>query len=200
MNREEYMSELNKRMQGASESEIADAIAYCEEYFNEAMDDDKAIEDLGSPAKFAAQCKAESVIRQTGEDFSQHKPQSMLKAIVMITAGIFALPIALPLVLVAFLLILMFFIVFFILMIAGVMMVAACGYAVLISIISGCFHAQGVGDIFCSLGAALIFLGIGILAVLGTRLLIKRLLPYAVQQLSQFYHRHKEGGKQYEIN
>ena len=198
MNREEYLNELKKRMNGLSETEIADAVAYCEEYFDEAMDDERAMEDLGAPAKFAAQCKAESVIRQTNEESVDHKPRSMIKAIVMIMSGIFALPIAVPLLLVAFLLVLIFFILFFVLILTGVMAIAACGYAVIISVVGGLFSAQGIGDILCSIGASLVFLGVGIMAVLITQLMIKKLLPYVVQRLSQFYHRHKEGGNQYE--
>lgn len=200
MNREQYINELKKRMHGMSEAEIADAAAYCEEYFDEAMDDEKAMSDLGTPAKFAAQLKAESAIRQTNnETLTDQRPRSMMKAIVMIMAGIFALPIAVPLLFVALTLILLFFVLFFILMIVGIILIAACAYAVIISVVGVWFHAQGIGDILCSIGVALIFLGVGIAAVLLTQLLVKKLLPYVVQRLSQFYHHHKEGGKPYEF-
>lgn len=200
MNREQYINELKKRMHGMSEAEIADAVAYCEEYFDEAMDDEKAMSDLGTPAKFAVQLKAESAIRQTNnETVTDQRPRSMMKAIVMIMAGIFALPIAVPLLFVALTLILLFFVLFFILMIVGIILIAACAYAVIISVVGVWFHAQGIGDILCSIGVALIFLGVGIAAVLLTQLLVKKLLPYVVQRLSQFYHHHKEGGKPYEF-
>ncbi len=200
MNREEYINELKKRMSGMSETEIADAVAYCEEYFDEAMDDEKAAADLGTPAKFAAQLKAESAIRQTNNVvLSDQKPQSMMKAIVMIMAGIFALPIAVPMLFVAFALMLTFSLLFFILIITGIILIAVCAYVVIISVVSVWFHAQGIGDILCSVGLALIFLGVGIVAVLVTKLMVKKLLPYIVQRLSQFYHRHKEGGKQNEF-
>lgn len=196
MTSEEYIAELQRHMHGMSEEEIADAIAYCREYFADAMNDEKAVADLGTPAKFAAQAKAEAVIRQTGSDTSTQKPQAMMRTIMMIAAGIFALPIALPLLFAALILLLVLVILIFTFILVGGVFVVACGYAAIASLLGVWFYAGGVGDTFCHLGAALLFLGAGILSWLGTKWTINKLLPYIIDRLSQFYHRHKARRKQ----
>ena len=81
---------------------MEDAVSYCEEYFEEAGDgnDQQVIDDLGTPAQFAAQLKAERSIRQEQQHRNHRRgnnPNSSLKNAGMIILGICALPIALPL-------------------------------------------------------------------------------------------------------
>ena len=102
MKKAEYIAELKRRLANFSPSEVEDAVSYCEEYFEEAGDgnDQQVIDDLGTPAQFAAQLKAERSIRQEQQHRNYRRgnnPNSSLKNAGMIILGICALPIALPL-------------------------------------------------------------------------------------------------------
>ena len=102
MKKAEYIAELKRRLANFSPSEVEDAVSYCEEYFEEAGDgnDQQVIDDLGTPAQFAAQLKAERSIRQEQQHRNHRRgnnPNSSLKNAGMIILGICALPIALPL-------------------------------------------------------------------------------------------------------
>lgn len=64
MSKQEYIHQLKAKLKGLDEKEIEDAITYCEEYFDDAGEgnEEQVIKDLGTPGKFAAQLKAESII------------------------------------------------------------------------------------------------------------------------------------------
>ena len=66
MSKQEYIHQLKAKLKGLDEKEIEDAITYCEEYFDDAGEgnEEQVIKDLGTPGKFAAQLKAESIIRE----------------------------------------------------------------------------------------------------------------------------------------
>ena len=53
MTRGTYLRELKKNLSSLSEAEIADAIAYYSNYFDDANDDQKVINELGTPAELA---------------------------------------------------------------------------------------------------------------------------------------------------
>lgn len=59
MNRAEFMAKLRDALAGLPEEERMNALRYYEEYFDDAEDEAKAIADLGSPEKVAAQILAE---------------------------------------------------------------------------------------------------------------------------------------------
>lgn len=106
MKKAEYIAELKRRLANFSPSEVEDAVSYCEEYFEEAGNgnDQQVIDDLGTPAQFAAQLKAERSIRQEQQHRGYRRgnnPNSSLKNAGMIILGICALPIALPLLIAA---------------------------------------------------------------------------------------------------
>ena len=84
MKKAEYIAELKRRLANFSPSEVEDAVSYCEEYFEEAGDgdDQQVIDDLGTPAQFAAQLKAERSIRQEQQHRNYRRgnnPNSSLK-------------------------------------------------------------------------------------------------------------------------
>ena len=103
MNKEQYIEELKQRLNGMDDCDIKDAIDYCEEYFDEAGEgnEQEVINDLGTPAKFAAQIRAESTIRRasskTRKSNQRTTANSSLKNLGIILVGVCALPIALPL-------------------------------------------------------------------------------------------------------
>jgi len=198
MLREEYIKELRSRLRGLNESEIEDAITYCEEYFNEAESEEKAIEDLGTPAKFAAQLKADAACKTSKDPNAYQRPRSMLKTCLVIMAGIFALPIALPFLLLVAILIFVFGIVLFVFVLCGFVMIAAMFYAAIMTFVAAFTYGQGAGDVLMHFGVSLICLGLGILAVIMVHLFMKVIIPSFIRSISNFYERHK-GGRRNEI-
>lgn len=192
MNREEYTKELKKRLEGLDENDIADAIAYCEEYFNEAESEEAAIKELGAPAKFAAQLKAEAAIKEVNGDVT-HKQPSSIKSLFWIIMGICALPIALPLALTAASLVLVFFILLFVFIMLAVVLFATCIYTAIASVISGFMNITAPADLITHIGFSLICIGVAGLCFLLSYTLIKKALPFFIERLSSFYHNHKGG-------
>lgn len=194
MNREEYTKELKKRLEGLDENDIADAIAYCEEYFNEAESEEAAIKELGAPAKFAAQLKAEAVIKEAkGEN--QRKQSSAIKSLFWIIMGICALPIALPLALTAAILVFVFFILLFVFITVAIVLFVTFIYTAIASVVFGLMNINAPADLITHIGFSLICIGVAGLCFLLSYTLIKKALPFFIQMLSSFYHRHKGGIK-----
>ena len=132
MKKAEYIAELKRRLANFSPSEVEDAVSYCEEYFEEAGDgnDQQVIDDLGTPAQFAAQLKAERSIRQEQQHRNHRRgnnPNSSLKNAGMIILGICALPIALPLLFAAIAVMFALVITVFALGVAGIVSFASDG-------------------------------------------------------------------------
>ena len=61
MNRQEFMNQLERLLSDVPEAERQDALAYYEDYFDEAGPEQEAqvIQDLGSPGRVAATIKAD---------------------------------------------------------------------------------------------------------------------------------------------
>lgn len=62
MNKEQYIEELKKLLEGLDPKEIEDAVRYCEEYFDEACSNgvEDVEKDLGTPQQFAQKIKNET--------------------------------------------------------------------------------------------------------------------------------------------
>ena len=70
MTRGTYLRELKKNLSSLSEAEIADAIAYYSNYFDDANDDQKVINELGTPAELA-----QMIIEKSQKHLAQVKNQ-----------------------------------------------------------------------------------------------------------------------------
>lgn len=197
MCREEYIKELRMRLAGLPQAEIEDAVSYCEEYFQEAEDEHKVMEGLGTPAKFAAQIKAESAIRVSENPNNFRRPHSMMKSFFMIFGGICALPIALPLLMVVIILIFILALVIGILLFTGFIIGAAFIVAAIISMVRGFFYFGAPGDMIVHMGISLIFFGVGILGCLLVYTMVRSVVPWFMNKISSFYHRHKKGAGNY---
>lgn len=192
MNREEYTEDLKKRLEGLDENDIADAIAYCEEYFNDAESEEAAIKELGAPAKFAAQLKAEAVIKEAkGEN--QRKQSSAIKSLFWIIMGICALPIALPLALTAAILVFVFFILLFVFITVAIVLFVTFIYTAIASVVFGLMNINAPADMITHIGFSLICIGVAGLCFALSYTLIKKALPFFIERLSSFYHNHKGG-------
>lgn len=202
MKKDEYLAELKQRLSQFSKAEMEDALSYCEEYFEEAGEgnEEQVIADLGSPAQFVAQLKAEKSIRQEQHrkyDRKNRANQSSLKNAVMIILGICALPIALPLLIALIALIAALFITVLALGLAGVVSFASIFVSGFPLLISAVYHYQEAGDAWIAAGGGLLCIGLGILLSLLFLSLIRAVLPAFTKALTWLYDKAK-GGRRHE--
>jgi uncharacterized membrane protein len=99
----EFMAELERQLARVADHEREEAIAYYNEYFDEAGPENEArvIEELGSPVRVAAQIKADAAVKGMGAAGAPPVRKGM-STIGLVILGILALPVALPLVFAAF--------------------------------------------------------------------------------------------------
>lgn len=200
MTKIEYINRVKQNLLSLSEEEREDAIQYLQEYFEEAgVENEKQVmEELGAPAKYAAQIKAESAIRTSNNSNKTYKSQtnSNLKTGLMIAGGIFALPIALPLLLVIIALLFTVAILIFTLVFVAVVIAVAC----MITAIPLLFTSFGMftvsfGDGLVSLGSSLALIGLSILVVLGFSMFFSRFIPWFINVMARLFHKLKGGKK-----
>lgn len=196
MNKEAYIRELQQRLSGLNRQEIEDAITYCEEYFEEAESEQKAMEDLGSPAKFAAQIKAEAAIKNTNQN-EHRRPRSGMRSIWSILLGICALPFALPLVLTAIILVVTLVIVMVAILLSMVIGVISFFIFSIPNLFISLFSFSIGQASFISLGVSLLGLGGALLCIILAYYLIQKLIPLCIRCISRLYEKAK-GGKHHE--
>lgn len=184
MNAEQYLDLVRAGLEGIDVQETEDAIAYLSEYFEEAGKDheQEVIEELGSPAKYAARIRADLLVdelppihsipphvpssenkenmEQTVET-SDHPSKRRWKKVGTILLGILALPLAIPLaaavlilILAALLLLVMIFLMGAMIVLCGGAFCLAAIYA-MISTLSSSLYTS----LFC-LGVALCAAGV----------------------------------------
>lgn len=201
MRKEEYIHELRARLQGAQTTEIEEAIRYCEEYFDEAGENNvqQVIDDLGMPSKFAAQIKAEATIRRVSKgvdkEDSRKNTKSLLKSLLIILVGICALPIALPLLVALMILLLALFIIFIAFIFIGAVAIGAAVLAGIPMIFSGIFHSSNIGDASMMIGAGLLSIGLGIILALIAYFIVVIGLPMFTKGATCIYNKAKKGGR-----
>ena len=191
MRKDEYIAELKHRLAGFSASDMEDAVSYCEEYFEEAGEgqEQQVIDDLGSPARFAAQLKAERSIRKN--------PNSSLKNAGMIILGICALPIALPLMLAVVAVIFALIITVLALGVAGIASFASILITGIPLLASAVTNYQTAGNAWIAGGGGLLCIGLGLLLSILFFTLIRSVLPAFTNALTRLYHK-AQGGRRHE--
>lgn len=175
MNRSEFFKKLEQGLLKVSKEEREAAVDYYNEYFDDAGEENeqKVIEELGSPAQIAARIKADSAVKKLSED-TKPSMKKGISAVWWVILAIFAAPIALPLaigaaalafgilaVLVGIIIALIISVVAF--FITGVLVVAS-GIAVIATSIPTAIFTIGVGT--AVLGGTIL---IGILVMLAAR-------------------------------
>lgn len=202
MSKGEYIAELRSRLRDLSDGEIEDAISYCEEYFEDAgiENEQQVIEELGSPAKFAAQIRAEAVIRQKenrSEINRDKNPKTSMKNVVVIFLGICALPLALPLAFAAIVLFFAFVLVIISLLFATIVSVGAIIIAGVPLIISGISNIGNPGNALVAFGGGCLSIGLGLLLFIMFIYIIGMLIPAFLKAVTRLYNKAR-GGKRYE--
>lgn len=199
MRKEDYIIELTSRLNGLTQEESDDAISYCTEYFDDAGEgnEEQVIEDLGMPAKFAAQMKANSVIRDNQNKSSKGKKQekSSVKNIVVIILGICALPIALPLLFALMVVVFALFVTLGALLFAGIVTVIAVLFSGIPLVVNGFMNFSTPENALIAIGGGLLCVGIGMFLLLFLYHLIKTIIPAFTRAVTRLYHRALEGKK-----
>ena len=103
MNRADYMAALRRALSVLPEEERANALRYYEEYFDDAgpENETKAIEELGEPAKVAAQILAdyrELTAVPPAQPIKEKRRWRGISPLLLIVLVLLAIPIGLPLV------------------------------------------------------------------------------------------------------
>lgn len=201
MDKREYLAQLASHLKDLANDEFEDAMHYVEEYFDEAGIDNeqRVIDELGSPAKYAAQIKASSSIKENiREPRRAVKPSSGIKTVWYIIAGICALPIALPLLAVVVAFIFAFLaIVFAIIVTIIAITFAAYVSAIPLFISSFPLFAVSVPSGFMALGASIVLLGIAIFVTSLVIMIFSHFIPWVIRVLSNLFNSLK-GGRRYE--
>ncbi len=196
MNREEYMKLLKKQLRKLPKEDFDKAVAYYEEYFNEAgaENEKQAIEDLGSPKE-----AAEQIIRDIAINNTKKRAGGVKKRMDAVWVGllaVFAAPVALPillaLLLILFVLVLLAFVFVFCVFVAGASLIVAGpltivgGFAVI---------TESIAAGLCCFGYGLTGIGVGLLLIYAMYHLCRLL----VNKLIQLFGRMAEkGGKNHE--
>lgn len=174
MNKIEFMEELTVQLSQIDPQERADAIAFYNEYFDEAgaENEQNVIEELGSPAQVAAQIKADAAVKEIRSETPPVKKG--ISAIWVVILGILALPVAFPLILIAGLLAFALLAVVAALIFTFIVVIAAFLFAGIMVI------AAGIGVLFIVPAVGIFYLGCG-LAVIGISIVAAALAVIIVQ-------------------
>jgi uncharacterized membrane protein len=178
MNRAEFIAELRKRLRKLPQDEQDNAIAYYEEYLDEAgpEGEQEALAGLGSPAQVAAELISGYAIKNVAAEPGE-QASGGLRTLWIVLLAVFALPVALPLAIAAaavvFSLLLCVFFVCLTLLITAIGLavagVAMAGFGTL------SLFAFPIEALFC-LGLGLVALSVGTALLLATIWLSRKIL------------------------
>ncbi|MDD3167887.1 MAG: DUF1700 domain-containing protein [Eubacteriales bacterium] len=175
MNRSEFFKNLEQGLTRVPKEERDAALDYYHEYFDDAgpENEQKVIDELGSPAQIAARIKADSAVKNLGGD-AKPSMKKGISAVWLVILAIFAAPIALPLAIGAAALAIGLLAALIGVVIALIVSVAAFfigGIAVI---------ASGIAVIATSVPVAIFSIGVGLLT-LGLSILIGILVVLAAR-------------------
>lgn len=185
MNKQEYLDQLRKKLKGFEEEEVKSALVYCEEYFEEAQDEQQVMQDLGTPSKFVAQLKAESII-------SKKEKQGSFHSIWILILGICSLPITVPL---AFSLIVFIFCICIVLGCIFVSLVLCFFSAAIVGgvmLVTAIYHSSFDGNMLVLVGGGIICIGLTLLLVCAICETIQKFSIWGTKIVSFLYQKVKE--------
>lgn len=164
MNRQEYMRELKEKLRRLPKSDYERAIAYYEEYFDEAGSENEmqAIEDLGSPDEAASQIICDIAVNNTKQPRAGVKKG--MKALWVGILAVFAAPIALPILLVILAICMVLLVLIAVLLLCFLVVGAVVMISGPISLIAGLgILTKDFAAAICCAGYGFIGIGIGFL-------------------------------------
>lgn len=190
MNRASYLKKLRGKLQRLPAHEIDAALAYYEEYFDEAGEENEqhVIQQLGSPSHVASQIMADYALKDLEATSTSTKKN--VSAIWLIILAIISAPLSLPLLVVAIALIFSFGAVIFSVIIAIIATVCSIFFAGIVALISGFFIlTQDWQTALLFMGIGFIVTGLGILIFPIVGRLIKKIVVVCVEALGRLFHK-----------
>ena len=174
MNKNDFIKELEHCLRHLPKEDREDAIAYYEEYIGDmGLDDYEDVTvKLGTPKEVAKSILENCTAKAVEEQKENRTVKGSGKVIWLVILGIFSLPLSLPFAITVFALALALVIVVFSLLFAF----GVTGLALVTGGIFGLFKAfflGGLATIAIGCGTALIMVGVGIFAIIGTVELFK---------------------------
>lgn len=175
MNRSEFFKRLEQGLIKVSKEERDAALDYYNEYFDDAgvENEQKVMEELGSPVQIAARIKADSAVKRL-EGETKPSMKKGISAVWLVILAIFAAPIALPLAIGAAGLAIGLLAALIAVVIALVVSVAAFFISGVVVVVAG------IAVIATSVPAAIFSIGVGLL-VLGVSILLGILVVLAAR-------------------
>ena len=160
------MAELSSQLSRIDAQERAEAIAFYNEYFEDAgvENEQSVIKELGSPSKVAAQIKADVAVKEIQTDNPSLK--TGIYAIGALILGICALPVALPMFIIVATLIFALLVTVGALAFAFVMIVGAFLFTGIVLV------AIGIGVFLTDTAVGIFYIGSGLAVTGGSMLLI----------------------------
>jgi uncharacterized membrane protein len=169
MNKNQFLNTLRNKLKKLPKDELDSVIVYYTEYFEDASkesEEQKIIEQLGSPVKIAHQIMMDNAIKNI--DYEEPSIKKQLSSIWLVILGVFALPVGLPVAVILFALVLSLFVMIFSLFIS-IVAIGIYGFVLFLFGISLIF--------FESFASACFFIGSGV-AILG--LTIALITPFLI--------------------
>ncbi len=193
MNKEEYMKQLKINLKRLPKEDFNRAVEYYEEYFVEAGEENeqKAVEDLGSPREAADQIIKDMALNYSKEPVKDIK--SGMNAVWIGILALFAVPIALPLLGGGIVVCLAMMLVAWSILLALMVMAASAVILGPVTIIAGFTIITKSISVFCTcIGIGLMAMGIGAAMTYGMYVLCRRFLGWTLKMLARII---RMGGK-----
>ena len=167
MNKKEYLDKLSENLLKIPFEERRNTVLYYNEYFEEAGADheQEVISELGAPETLAKKILADFTVRDTETPTPTKSVRSNSKHIWMIILGIFALPLALPILITLASLFFVAFIMIFVVMVT----VGAVFFSLIVTGVA--MFIGGIFAVFTHFPTGMLFMGMG-LAGMGLFMLI----------------------------
>lgn len=167
--KEAFLNSLRKKLSRLPQEEIDSALAYYEEYLEEAGEEhlEETLRELGSPREIAAQILADRAAKELDEGAATAKKG--LSAVWVVVLAIFASPIALPLAAVAAALVLVLalvvFLLIFVLLLLFFCLVVAFGAVAFACVLTGVvFICLSIPLAFLQVPTGVFYFGMGLTA------------------------------------
>lgn len=182
MNKTEYLESLKKELRRLPQEDLNKALEYFEEYFADAGEENeqKAMNDLGTPANAAEQIITNMAIANTKEPVKDIKKG--LHAVWVGILAVFATPIAVPLMLVLAMVIILLLLSVFLLLLSGYL-------AGTVLVLNGplCIIAaftqlpEGIPYFLTCIGIGLMSCGLGLLLFRGMIILSRKFIVWLIR-------------------
>lgn len=192
MNRASFLKKLRGKLQRLPAHEIDAALAYYEEFFDEAGEENeqRVIQQLGSPSHVASQIMADYALKDLEATSNSTSTKKNMSAIWLIILAILSAPLSLPLLVVAIALIFSFGAVIFSVIIAIIATVLGIFFGGIAALISSFFIlTQDWPTALLFMGFGFIVTGLGILLFPIVARLIKTIVVVCVEALGKLFHK-----------